>query len=122
MPSYTRRLEVDFDGNPAPQYWYDEGDRFEINKGIAGGASFHMLGTIYEDGWESSVTESKTLQKPCIGLYIKNDGDGEIKVTVGSKTLPTMKAQESIGMLFEPFGAVTVEVLSTTSYRVMVAR
>lgn len=122
MPHNTQLLKLDKKSQPIPQHFNNDIDDYEPLNGIFGAASSHALGTIYVDKLEGSTTQTKQLPKTCVGVYVKNDGEGDIQLTVGDKTPPPIKSLESFSMLFEPFTSITVTVLTATNYRLIVAR
>ncbi len=119
MPYNTRRVAVDFDGKPIPQYYDESLDSYEVNKGLSGGASAHVIGTLLHDSWEGNSNVTKNFTKLCTGLYLKNDGSGDVTVTINTKTIK-VKSGESFAMRFEQFSTLTIN--TTSAYRAIVAR
>jgi len=120
MPYNSQRVLYDGSGNnPIPQYYNQDQDKYEPNKGMAGGASSHALGTIAYDSWEGNANITKTFSKACVGLFLANDGTGDVIVSINSLSFK-IKAGETFAMKFEPF--TTLQITTSSAYRAIVGR
>ncbi|MBB6446450.1 hypothetical protein [Bacillus benzoevorans] len=119
MPHNTKRIKTDIEGKAAPQVWNDDIDDYQANNGRHGAASMYQLGSIVHDAWSGSANATKTFTKQCFGFALKNDGAGDVVVTIGTLTF-TIKAGESFNGNFEPFSEITIA--TTSAYRALVAR
>ena len=119
MPYNTKRIKRDFDSNPIPQYYDQNLDSYEVNYGLAGAASFHKLGSIVQDMWSGSANITKSLTEECIGFSIKNDGTGDVTITINTFTF-VVKTKESFEANFMPFTSVIIT--TTSAYRAYVTR
>jgi hypothetical protein len=107
MPYNTRRIKTDFDGKPIPQYVDVDGDSYEPQHGMAGGATVHILGTIVHESWEATATVTKNLAKPCTAVSVANDGTVDVFINVHDFTIK-VRPEETYYANFEPFTSLTI--------------
>lgn len=101
-------------GIPAPQYFNEQGNKYENIKGRHGANSFIQLGTVAAESWEGSTDIIKTFPSDRFGFSIVNDGLNDLTFTINGNTR-TLKPGEPYGALFEPF--TSVSITGTSSYR-----
>jgi len=106
-------------GVPAPQYFNEEGNQYEVIRGRHGANSFIQLGTVAMESWEGNSNIVKTFPSNRFGFSIINDGASDVTFTInGNKR--TLKQYESYNALFEPF--TSVQIITISAYRAEVLR
>jgi hypothetical protein len=102
-----------------PQFFNDNLNDFEVQKGENGAAFYITRGTIAMESWEGSANITKTFTSNRYGFSIVNDGTANLTFTINTQTR-TVKPGENYHALFEPFTSVVIT--ATSAYRAEVLR
>lgn len=106
-------------GKPAPQYFNEDANDFELIKGRHGANSFIQLGTVAMEAWEESVSSTKTFASNRFGFSAINDGTANMSFTINGQTR-TLKPGDAYEALFEPF--TSVSIVASSTYRAEVLK
>lgn len=105
-------------GKPAPQYYNEDGNTYEVIKGRHGANSFIQLGTIAMEAWQESVSATKTFPSNRFGFSAVNLGTTDMSFTINGQTR-TLSPREAYSNLFEPFTSVSIVASSLYKAEVM---
>jgi hypothetical protein len=106
-------------GKTGPQYWYEEGNIYEVIKGRHGANLFLQLGTVAMEAWEESVSSTKTFATNRFGFSAINDGTTDMTFTINGQTRK-LKPGDAYEALFEPF--TSVSIIASSAYRAEVLK
>lgn len=119
MPYNTRELLKDAKGQPTPNYYNPNTDKYEVLEGVHGGPFYTHRGTVAMESWEGSTTITKTFDDERYGFAIMNDGIADLTFTIHGN-IRTVKPGEGYSALFEPFTSLSINAAS--SYRAEVLK
>lgn len=103
----TDRPLVRAQNTPAPQYFNDKANDYQVVKGRDGAASFIEKGRIVKDAFSGTTSVTKAYSSQMFGFAISNDGLANLTFTINGLTI-TVKPGELFDDLFEPFTSVVI--------------
>jgi hypothetical protein len=113
MSSNTREVPKDVKGTPAPSYYNEDIDDYDVYQGKNGGAYFFQRGTIAMEAWDNTAPIT-TFPDNRYGFFIVNDGTSDLTFTLNSY-LRTVKPGEKWSSCTEAFTSLTIN--ATGAYR-----
>lgn len=99
-------------GTPAPQYFNEKENKYEVITGRHGANAFIEKGRIVKDAFNGSSNITKTYNTNMYGFGIVNDGAADLTFSINGFTI-LVKPHETFDDLFEPFQLVTVNATDT---------
>lgn len=114
MGYQDKAIITDKDRRPAPQYFNENTNQYEVIKGRYGANSFIQLGTVAQESWEGSASITKTFPTNRYGFSIMNDGTADLTFTINGNTR-TVKPGEGYNSLFAAFTSVIIT--ASSAYR-----
>jgi hypothetical protein len=119
MAYNDKSIITDKDKRPAPQYFNDGTNQYEVIKGRYGANSFIQLGTIAAESWEGSITETRNFPSDRYGFSVINDGTADLTFTINGQTRKLLPG-EGYDALFEAF--TSVQINASSPYRAEVLK
>lgn len=104
-------------GIPAPQYYNEKTDRFEVITGRDGANAFIEKGRIVKDVIEGSADITKSYPTEMFGVGIVNDGTADLTFAINDFSI-TVKPGEIFDDLFEAFTEITIN--ATSNFRAVI--
>jgi hypothetical protein len=114
MAYSDKEIVKDKNRYPAPGYWNENANQFEVAMGENGAVFMKQVGNTVEEYWEGTSDITKTFSKPMSGVSIANDGLQELKFTINGQERTLYPGEPYNGNL-KPFTQIIIK--ATDKYR-----